>query len=218
MLLILLLPITKTVRYLLGLLNMSLDGKFQTNVSLNPQKSQVFTIGCLVVSGFSLMASFAFLWTGRAGWEIPLYSSAVAGGAGLICWLLSHRNSDLSDGKSTQLTAAETGMSLTFDARNQPTKQMLLMFSNYAESVAHRERLPRSSGLIDGAGKVIRNSEVEANIEIDKLNLIAAQQAESLAGVIGEGSQKTISTADMNIAVPRYTGEHPLEGVTEKST
>ncbi|WP_148290021.1 hypothetical protein [Pseudomonas fluorescens] len=191
---------------------MSLGGKFEANVNLTPLKSQIFTMACLGICGLSLCVCFAFLWTGRAGWEVPLISSATAGAVGVLCWLLSHRNSELSGGKSTQFTVAEGRMSMTFDARNQPTKQMLLIFSDYAEAVAHREPLPPSSGFVDKSGAVISNSEVDANAEIDKLNRLAAQQAEQLGAIIGSGRERPLPSAD--ISVPLYTGENPLEGVS----
>jgi hypothetical protein len=193
---------------------MGVNGKFETTVSLTPQKSQVFTIGCLTVCGLSLAACFAFLWTGRNGWEIPLYSSAAAGAMGLLCWILSHRNSDLAGGKSTHLTAAESGLAMTFDARNPPTKQMLLIFSNYVEAIAHRAPLPRSNGLIDSAGNVIVGSEVEANLEVDKLNEVAAQQTEAIERSLDHGYKSLEVSGRQDATAPLYTGEAPIEGVS----
>ncbi|WP_150784149.1 hypothetical protein [Pseudomonas fluorescens] len=192
---------------------MSVEGKFETTVSLAPQKSQIFTVGCLVLSGVSLLASCAFLWAGKAGWEVPLAGSFVFGMAGFACWLLSHRNSDLSGGRATQLTADERSMTLTFDPRNQPTKQMLLMFAAHAESMAFRECLPHSRGLLDDSGNVIKDSEVEANLQIEQLNMVVIEQAEKLERLACE-IKSGVSSLGESISAPMYTGEEPVEGVT----
>lgn len=197
---------------LLGPPDMGVEGKFETTVSLAPQKSQIFTVGCLALSGASLLASCAFLWAAKAGWEVPLAGSFLFGVAGFSCWLLSHRNSELSGGKVTQLTADDKSMTLTFDPRNQPTKQMLLMFSAHAESMAFRERLPRSQGLLDDSGNIIKDSEGEANLQIEQLNLLVNEQAERLERLACEVKSSYLSLNE-NIFAPVYTGEEPIEGV-----
>lgn len=200
-------------QYLLGFPDMGMDGKFETTVSIIPQKSQVFTTGCLILSGLSLLSGFAFLWTEKDSWVVPIAVAAVSGAVGLLCWLLSHRNTDLSGGRATQLTADSNGMNLTFDARNQPSKQMLLIFSAYAESAAYRERLPHSNGLIDESGKVVENSEVIANVEIDQLNKFVAEQSEQLERLIGEIKVDGEAGLGSGVAAPSYTGDEPVEGM-----
>ena len=192
---------------------MNMEGKFEAAVSINPQKSQIFTIGCLVLTGVSLFAGFAFLWAEKDGWIVPIVVSAVSGCVGLVCWLLSHRNSDLSGGRATQLTVDAKGVSLSFDPRNQPTKQMLTIFAAHAESMAYRERLPPSNGFLDESGNVINGSEVAANIEIDKLNKFVVEQAQKLECLASEMKSKGASLEVASIAAPGYTGEQPIEGV-----
>lgn len=204
---------------LLGPPDMSMEGKFETTVSLTPQKSQIFTVGCLFLSGASLLASCAFLWTEKSGWAIPLAGAFFFGVGGFLCWLLSHRNSELAGGRPTQLTADDKNMTLTFDPRNQPTKQMLLMFAAHAEAIAYRELLPPSQGLVDDSGRIIKGSEIQANIKIDQLNKLVSEQAKKLEQLACDVRLNTSdSTNNKNISAPAYTGDAPVEGVVlEKS-
>lgn len=199
--------------FLLGVPDMNMEGKFEAAVSLIPQKSQIFIIGCLILSGMSLFSTFAFLWAAKDGWIVPLAVSAVAGGVGFICWLLSHRNSDLSGGKATELTADVEGVRFICDARNQPTKQMLAIFAAHAESMAFRERLPPSHGLLDDSGNIVKDSEAAANLKIDQLNSFVAEQAEKLECLADEVKTKnTIFQVD-RVTAPVYTGGEPIEGL-----
>ena len=200
--------------FLLGVPDMNMEGKFEAAVSIVPQKSQIFIIGCLILSGMSLFSTFAFLWAEKAGWIVPLAVSAVTGAVGFVCWLLSHRNSDLSGGKATELTADVEGVRFICDARNQPTKRMLAIFAAHAESMAFRERLPPSHGLLDESGNIIKDSEVAANLKIEQLNDFVVEQAQKLECLVGEIKTKgTIFQVD-NVTAPVYTGGKPIEGVT----
>lgn len=200
--------------YLSVLSDMDIKGRFRTDLSLSPQKSQVFVLGCLLVSAFCLFSSFAFLWVGKDKWEVPLICSAVAGGLAFVGWLFSHRNVDLSGGRTTELFADDRGLSIRMDARNHPTKQMLMAFASYAESAAHREKLPKSSGLIDSSGKVIEGSELEANQEIDRLNALVESQAEQMKTIAQNAKDGAINlTAE--IAAPSYTGTILAKGIED---
>ncbi|AMT88892.1 hypothetical protein AYO71_15585 [Pseudomonas koreensis] len=105
-------------------------------------------------------------------------------------------------------------MTLTFDPRNQPTKQMLLMFAAHAEAIAYRERLPPSQGLVDDSGRIIKGSEIEANINIDQLNKLVSEQAKKLEQLACDVRLNTSDlTNNKNISAPAYTGDAPVEGV-----
>ncbi|MCQ2999778.1 hypothetical protein NLO98_08410 [Pseudomonas syringae] len=192
---------------------MTIGGDFKTSISITPQKSQVFTIALLVLSAISLVASFAFLWTGRERWDVPLFCAAITGGAGMLCWILSHRNADLSGGTPTQLSADDKGMQLSFDVRNPPTKEMLLIFASYAEAAACREPLPKSSGLLNEQGTIIEGSMLAANEQIEKLNLLVAEQAKQVEALSGGVSVSETLSQHSDTAAPGFTGEERVSGV-----
>jgi hypothetical protein len=87
------------------------------------------------------------------------------------------------------------------------------MFATHAESIAFRERLPHSRGLLDDSGNVIKDSEVEANLQIEKLNMVVIEQAEKLDR-LACGIKSDAPGSGGSISAPMYTGEEPVEGVT----
>ncbi|UZS65615.1 hypothetical protein [Pseudomonas syringae] len=186
---------------------MGLEGGIKTDVSIVPKKSQIFTISLLLISAFALFSAFAFLWTGKERWEIPLWCAALSGSVALLCWFFSHRNSELAGGAPTQLSADEKGLQFSFDPRNRPTKEMLLIFAEFAEAIAHRERLPKSSGLLDSEGVFIQGSEAEANLKIDRLNSIVEEKTSQMEALVKQLGSQTNPLPNIDVGAPNFTGE-----------
>ncbi|MCS3512559.1 hypothetical protein [Pseudomonas grimontii] len=189
---------------------MSFSGGVQAEIKVSPQKSQIFIAISAIASACSLLACFAFLWTGRERWEIPLYAAAAAGLVAFICWLISHRNSDLSGGAPTEIKISPEQLSVTIDPRADLNKNILQGVSDYINTIVSRQPLPISSGVVNADGTIVKDSGAAAEVEVNRLNQIAAAQLQQVIKLFGVQKKDSALSDQEFIEPPNYTGEEPL--------
>lgn len=186
---------------------MALKGGVQANIKFSPQKSQIFIAVCSFSSSLCLLASFAFLWTERERWEVPLYCGGVLILLSFICWLISHKSADLSGAPATEIKISPDQMSVSMDPRADFNKNLLQGFSDYINVIINRKPLPMPSGVVNSDGTIIPGSSKEAEEEVNKLNLIAEEQYKQAVKLFG-GERPSVKEPDpVSIEPPNFTGD-----------
>lgn len=186
---------------------MGLQGGVQADIKFAPQKSQIFIAICSLASFVSIMISFAFLWTGREHWDIPLCSGGALIGVAFVCWLISHRNVDLSGGNATEIKITPDQMSVIMDPRASFDKTLLQGFSDYINVIVNRKPLPMSSGIVSADGSIVPGSAKESEEEIIRLNLLAEQQLKQAVKFLRGEAPSVKEVVPVSIEPPDFTGD-----------
>lgn len=181
-----------------------LKGGIKATVALTPKRSQIFVVCCAVTSMGCLAACFTFIWFDKKLWEVPLYAAAVAGVMGLLCWGFSHKNVDLAEGKSTEITMSADKLVVSLDPRSDIPQNLLQQFSNYLSGIANRAALPASSGMVDSMGRVIEDSEAAAAAAISLANQQALAQTEEVVALFGALPQKKNAPSKEGTDAPNF--------------
>ncbi|QXI03680.1 hypothetical protein HU718_016720 [Pseudomonas tensinigenes] len=186
---------------------MSINGGIKADISLVPQKSQIFVVLFAVASIGCLATGFAFIWFDKAKWELPFWAAIATGLVAFVSWCLSHKNSDMAEGHATKITMNAQEMSVIVDPRTVIPKNLMQHFSNFLVSVSNRAPLPQSSGMIDESGNVIDGSVGEAAIAIRNANDQATRQTEDLVRMFGELPKANPLPTSADVPSPNFTGE-----------
>jgi hypothetical protein len=186
---------------------MGFKGVIKASVALAPKRSQIFVVCCAVTSMACLGATFTFIWFDKKPWEVPLSAGAVAGFVGFICWVLSHKNVDMAEAKSTEITMSADKLMVSIDPRSEIPKNLLQQFSNYLSAISNRSALPLSSGLVDSSGQVLEGSTAEAAAAISLANQQALEQTERLVEIFGSLPQKQDFPIAEGTDAPNFDGD-----------
>lgn len=172
-----------------------MNGEVKADISVAPQKSQIFVVLCAIAAMGCLAAGFAFIWFEKQKWDLPFWAAGVCGLMAFIAWSMSHKNVDMSEGQATKITMSATEMSVIVDPRTVVPQNLMQQFSSFFNAVSHRAMLPVPSGMVDSSGVVIPDSESDAAIAVQEANKLAEKQTAELVGLFGPNGSTAIPGA-----------------------
>ena len=154
----------------------SIGAEVKADVNLAPKGSQIFVFSSLLLSAFSLIVGFVFLWYKHEYSWVPFLFTFLLGLLSSVAWFKSYKNVDLGGAPPTTISATPSGIYMATDARTLLSFESLQALDKILNLLVHRVPLPDADGLLDEQGTPLPTQKTQASKRVQKAN----QEAENL--------------------------------------